>query len=98
MFNLNFLMINAEIELILKWTQGCVLTEKATRATKETETGPLALGLVRAINLPTDLKFSITDCNMYVSVVTLQTEYQNELYKELKPGTSIDFTWSKYRS
>ena len=28
MFNLDFLMINAEIEVILKWTEDCVLTEK----------------------------------------------------------------------
>ena len=26
--NLNFLIINTEIELILKWSQNCVLTEK----------------------------------------------------------------------
>ena len=31
MFNLDFLMINSEIELILKWTRDCVLTGKATR-------------------------------------------------------------------
>ena len=31
MFNLDFLLINSEIELILKWSEDCVLTEKATR-------------------------------------------------------------------
>ena len=31
-FSLNFLMINTGIELILKWSQNCVLTGKATRA------------------------------------------------------------------
>ena len=35
---------------------------------------------------------------MYVPVVTLQAEYYNLLYKQLKIGISIDFTWSKYRS
>ena len=45
-----------------------------------------------------DLKFSVTDYKLYVPVVTLQTEYQNQLYKELKTGISIDFSWSKYRS
>ena len=34
MFNLDFLMINAEMELILKWTEDCVLTEKATKRSK----------------------------------------------------------------
>ena len=35
---------------------------------------------------------------MYVPVVTLHTQYQNQLYKDLKTGISIDFKWSKYRS
>ena len=30
-FSLNFLMINTEIDLILKWSQNCVLTHKVTR-------------------------------------------------------------------
>ena len=34
MFNLNFLLNNAEIELILKWTLDCVLTGKATKEAK----------------------------------------------------------------
>ena len=34
MFNLNFLVINTEIELILKWIQNCVLTEKTTKQQK----------------------------------------------------------------
>ena len=51
-----------------------------------------------AINRPIDLKFNVTDHKLYVPVVTLQTEYQNHLYKDVKTGISIDFTWSKYRS
>ena len=31
MFNLDFLKINSETKLILKWTQNCVLTGKTTR-------------------------------------------------------------------
>ena len=98
MFNLDFLFINLEIELILKRTEDCVLTEKATREFKAAEDGPPALDEVVAINRAKDLKFSATDCKLYVPVVTLQTEYQNQLYKDLKTGISIDFTWSKYRS
>ena len=90
MFNLDLLLINSEIDLILKWTEDCVLTEKATREFKAAEDGPPALDEVAAINRPKDLKFSVTDCKLYVPVVTLKTEYQNQL--------SIDFTWSKYRS
>ena len=93
MFNLDFLLINSEIELVLKWTEDCVLTEKATR-----EELPAAEPAVNAINRPKNLKFSVTDCKLYVLVVTLQSEYHNQLYKDLKTGISIDFTWIKYRS
>ena len=73
------------------------MTEKATREIKAQTQNP-AQDAVPAINRPKDLKFSVTDCKLYIPVVTLQTEYQNQLYKELKTGISIDFTWSKYRS
>ena len=74
------------------------MTEKATREHKAAEAGPSALDEVSAINTPSDLKFNITDCKLYVPVVTLQIEYQNQLYEELKTEISIDFTWSKYIS
>ena len=98
MFCLDFSLINSEIELVLKWTEDCVLTEKVTREFRAAEDGPPALDEVAAINRPKDLKFSVTDCKLYVPVVTLQTEYQIQLYKDLKTGISIDFTWIKYRS
>ena len=74
------------------------MTEKATREFKAAEDGPPALDEKTAINRPKDLRFSVTDCKLYVPVVTLHTEYQNQLYKDLKTGISIDFTWIKYRS
>ena len=86
MISLDFLLISSEIELILKWTEDCVLTEKATREFMAAEDGPPALDEVPAINRPKDLKFSVTDCKVYVPVLTLQTEYQNQLYTELKTG------------
>ena len=98
MFNLDILLINSDIELILKWTEDCALTEKATREFKAAEDGPPALDEVPAINRPKHLKFSVIDCKLYVPVVTLQIEYQNQLYKDLKTGISIDFKWNKYRS
>ena len=96
MFNLDFLLINSEIELILKWTEDCVLTEKATRA--QLPPGDAGVHAVPAINRPKDLKFKITDCKLYAHVVTLQTQHQNQLYKDLKTRISIDFKQSKYRS
>ena len=53
MFDLDNLLINAEIELILKWSQNCVMTEKATRTAKAripTQSGVAAVPAVTAIN------------------------------------------------
>ena len=38
--DLNFVMINTEFELMLKWSQNCVLSEKITREEKGTNTSP----------------------------------------------------------
>ena len=91
LFSLNFLMINTEIELILKRSQNCVLTQKVTR-----EGDNLKLDEVPAINRPKDLKFNIIDCKLYVSVVTLQETYDNELLEELKNRIDINFEWKRY--
>ena len=78
--SLNFLMINTEIELILKWNQNFVLTGKATREQKDAVAahgGNPGLDEVDEINRPKDLKFRIKDCKLYVPVVTLQEKYDN---------------------
>ena len=101
MFNLDILLINAEIKLILKWSQNCVLTEKATRTAKPeipAQGGNPLVPAVGAINTPSGLNFDITDCKLYVPVVTLQAEHENKLYEKLKAGITIYFTWSKYRT
>ena len=46
---------------------------------------------VTAINTPSDLKFNITDCKLYVPVVTLLEKYENKLYERLKNGINFDF-------
>ena len=88
-------MINTDIELILKWSQNYVLTEKGTRRELPIEGNDDA---VDAINRPEDLKFNIIDCKLYVPVVTLQEKYENELYKIVKTGINIDFEWKRYRT
>ena len=85
-------MINSEMKLISKWSQNCVSTEKAMR-----EGGPIA-AVVNPIDTPSDLKFNITNCKLYVRVVTLQEKYQNKLFENLKTGIDIDFEWVRYRT
>ena len=80
--------------MILKWSQNCVLTEKVYRDAVAKGDDPTAEPAINAINTPSDLKFNITDCKLYVPVVTLQTEYQNKLYEELQTVITIDFTWN----
>ena len=63
-------MINTEIELTLKWSQNCVLTQKAFRKGKDAEVGPPALNAVVDFNTSSHLKFNIKDCKLYVPVVT----------------------------
>ena len=55
-------MINTEIELILKWSQNCVLTSKSTRRGLPASDDDPPLPVVNEINKPRDLKFNITDC------------------------------------
>ena len=75
MFKLDFLLTNPETELILKWSRDCVLTEKVTRTEKAeipAQGGNPLVPAVPAVNTPSDLKFSITDCKLHVPVITLQ--------------------------
>ena len=58
-FNLNFLMINTEIELILKWSPSCVLTGKATRNETASEGNN---NRVPPIVSPTKLELQTVNC------------------------------------
>ena len=97
-FNLNFLMINTEIKLILKWSQNCVLTGRATRAEVAQGANPATEPRVLPTDSPTKLLFNIRDCKSYVPVVTLQEKYENKLHEGLKTGTGIDFEWPRFRT
>ena len=74
-------LINCEVSLTLSWSENCVITSKATR-----EDGPDADPAVTGINNPTNATFKITDCKLYVPVVTLPAENDNKLLEQLKTG------------
>ena len=69
--SLDIPLINCEITLILSCYKECVLAGRAFR-------GPPAAAANR-INSPTSAKFEITDCKLYVPVVTLSAEKNNSL-------------------
>ena len=78
-------LINCEIALVLSWYKECVLVGRAHR-------DPAAA----AINSPTDAKVEITDCKLYVPIVTLSAENDNKLLEQLKSGFRRTIKWNKY--
>ena len=92
--SLDIPLINCEITLILSWCKECVLVGKALiNAPNPQPNSPIA-----AIESPTSAKFEITDCKLYVAVVTLSAENDNKLLEQLKPGFRITIKWNKYMS
>ena len=67
-------LINCEVSLILTWFKNCVITSKVTR-----DADPNANPTVAAINNPTNAAFKITDTKLYVPVVTLSAEDDNNV-------------------
>ena len=83
---LNMPLINYEVELKLKWNKTCVLVNKATKAAAV------------AINTPINATLTVTDCKLYVPVVTLRAIDDNKLLNSLKIGFKRTITWNNYRS
>ena len=86
-------LINSEVYLTLTWSNNCALTSKASR-----DDDPDADPAVDEINNPTNATFKITDCKLYVQVVTLSAEKDNKLLEQLKTGFKRTIKWNKYRS
>ena len=89
--SLNISLINCKLSLDLSWSDKCVLAGKNYR---EASTNPQ----LNAKNYPTDLRFKIDDCKLYVPVVTLSTENENKLFEMLKSGFKRTVKWNKYMS
>ena len=92
---LNMPLINCEINLILTWSENCVLTNKATRDAVPAQGGNPA---VAAVNNPKNAKLKIKDTKLYAPVVTLSTKDDNNLLEQLKSGFKRAIKWNKYRS
>ena len=88
--SLDIPLINCDITLILSWYKECVLVGRALR-------GPPA-AVANRINSPTDARFEITDCKLYVPVFTSSAENDNKLLEQLKSGFRRIIKWNKYMS
>ena len=88
---LNIPLISCEVFLELKWNKKCVITSLERR---QVDAGP---PVVRD-NAPTGATLSITDCKLYVRVVTLSKDDEIKLLTNLKSGFKREIIWHKYRS
>ena len=82
-------LINCEVSLTLTWSENCIITLKATR-----EADPDADPAVAGMNNPTNAILEITDCKLYVPVVTLSAD---KLIEQLKTRFKRTIKWNKYR-
>ena len=88
---LNIPLISCEIFLELKWNTNCVITSLERR---QVDAGP---SVVRD-NARTGATLSITDCKLYIPVVTLSKDDEIKLLTNLKSGFKREIIWNKYRS
>ena len=76
-------LINCEINLILTWSENCVLTSKVTRD-KFIGPGTDKNPQFPEINNPKNAIFEITDTKLYMPVVTLSTKDDKIFLEKLK--------------
>ena len=87
----NIPLISCEVFLELKLNKNCVITGLKRR---QVDAGP---PVVRD-NAPTGATLSITDCKLYLPVVTLSKDDEIKLLTNLKSGFKREIIWNKYRS
>ena len=88
---LNIPLISCEVFLELKWNKNCVITSLER---KQVDAGPPVV----KDNAPTGATLSITDCKLYIPVVTLSKDDEIKLLTNLKSGFKREIIWNKYRS
>ena len=85
---LNIPLISCEVSLELKWDKNCVITSLEQRE----------IGGGNRDNAPAGATLSITDCKLYVPVVTLSKDDEIKLLTNLKSGFKREIIWNKDRS
>ena len=86
---LNVPLISCTISLELKWGKNCIITsleERLVGTTANRDDGP------------TGATLNITDCKLYIPVVTLSKDDEIKLLTNLKSGFKRELIWNKYRS
>ena len=91
-------LINCEIELDLKKTKNCVISEisKTTEFYANPNANPLNPLLQAAI--ATGASFQINNGKLYVPVATLSINDNIKFLENMKQGFKRTISWNKYRS
>ena len=85
-------LINCEVSLALSWSENFVITSLEKRlVTAEQGDNPTVYD-----DSPTNATFKITDCKLYIPVVTVSAENDNKLLDQLKTGFKGTIKWNKY--
>ena len=85
---LNIPLISCEVFLELKWNKNYIIISLEQRD----------IGGGNRDNAPTGGTLSITDCKLYVPVVTLSKDDEIKLLTNPKSGFKREIIWNKYRS
>ena len=83
-------LISCEVSLELKWNENCVITSLEQ---KQIDAGPPVIN-----GSPTGATLNITDCKLYIPVVTLSKDDKIKLLTNLKSGFTREIKWNKDRS
>ena len=92
-------MIACEVCLTLAWSENSVLIDitKQTARNANSNVDP-SVEATERIDAPANATFKITETKLYVAVVTLSTEDDNNFLEQLKSGFKRTIRWNKYRS
>ena len=80
---LNIPLISCEVFSELKWNKNCVITSLQQR---------------NGDGAPTGGTLNISDCKLYVTIVTLSKDDETKFLTNLKFGFKREIEWNKYRS
>ena len=80
-------LISCEVSLEVKWKKNCVMT--SLQQVQNVDGGNTTE--------PTGETFSITNCKLYVPIVTLSKDDEIKLLTNLKSGFKREIEWNKYR-
>ena len=91
---LNIPLINCEVYIILAWSKNCVLTDMTIHAAVPAQEDNPARAAINALTPPS---FSVAGTKLYVPVIILSIEDDNELLQQLKTGFERTIKWQRYR-